>query len=56
MATPHIAGLAAYFIILQGPKAPQELCSYIADVSSKGIISGMPAGTPNLLAYNLSGR
>lgn len=53
MASPHIAGLAAYLLGLgTAPKAPIELCSYIAKTGLSGAISGVPNGTVNLLANN----
>ncbi|KAI0850406.1 subtilisin-like protein [Daldinia vernicosa] len=52
MATPHITGLGAYLLALEGKKTPQELCSYIASTASSGILSSIPSGTVNKLAYN----
>lgn len=53
MATPHIAGLAAYFIGLQGSQEPQALCRKIA--SNSGVVSNPGSGSPNLLGYNADG-
>nr|ADK74313.2 alkaline serine protease P32 [Metapochonia rubescens] len=55
MATPHIAGLAAYLSALQGPTSPAALCKKIQDTSTKNVITGMPSGTVNYLAYNGNG-
>jgi len=52
MATPHIAGLGAYLLALQGPKSPQALCSYIQSTAETGKITNLPSGTSNLLAFN----
>lgn len=54
MASPHIAGLAAYLLGLGGnvPTSPVELCSYIAKTALTDIISEVPSGTANLLANN----
>ncbi|KAI8956575.1 subtilisin-like protein [Daldinia sp. FL1419] len=52
MATPHIAGLGAYLLALEGKKSPQELCSYIASTANSGILSSIPSGTVNKLAFN----
>lgn len=52
MASPHIAGLGAYFLALQGSMTPAALCTYIRNNANSGVISGVPSGTPNLLAYN----
>lgn len=53
MASPHIAGLAAYLLTLGGaPSDPVELCSHIADTAIQGAISSVPSSTVNLLANN----
>lgn len=53
MATPHIAGLAAYLLGLgSAPNDPQELCSYIGKTALSDLISGVPSSTVNLLANN----
>ncbi|KAK1762166.1 serine protease precursor [Phialemonium atrogriseum] len=52
MATPHIAGLAAYLLGLgSAPTNPVQLCSYIAQTALSGVISGVPRGTVSLLAH-----
>uniref|UniRef100_A0A8H7NJL0 Peptidase S8/S53 domain-containing protein n=1 Tax=Bionectria ochroleuca TaxID=29856 RepID=A0A8H7NJL0_BIOOC len=50
MATPHIAGLGAYFLS-QG-KAASGLCEYLQSIALQGIISDVRSGTVNLLAQN----
>ncbi|KAI1074555.1 subtilisin-like protein [Whalleya microplaca] len=52
MATPHIAGLGAYLLALEGSKTPAALCSYIASTGNSGVLSGIPSGTVNVLAFN----
>ena len=52
MATPHITGLGAYLLTLNGKKSPQDLCSYIASTATSNSISDIPSGTVNLLAFN----
>ncbi|KAM7197600.1 cuticle-degrading protease [Rhypophila sp. PSN 637] len=52
MATPHVAGLGAYLLALLGPKTPEELCSYIKDTATVDKLTGIPADTVNLLAFN----
>ncbi|KAI1338648.1 proteinase T-like protein [Xylariaceae sp. FL0016] len=52
MASPHIAGLGAYLLTLEGKRAPQALCSRIASLATSGAISGVNSGTVNLLAFN----
>lgn len=52
MASPHIAGLAAYLLTLEGQKSPTALCDYIASTANTGVLSGLPSGTVNALAFN----
>lgn len=51
MATPHIVGLAAYLAALEG-KTGGSACDRIQELATEGSISGIPAGTVNLLAFN----
>ncbi|EJD39856.1 subtilisin-like protein [Auricularia subglabra TFB-10046 SS5] len=48
-ATPHVSGLAAIYISLNGNTTPAELASSLWFVS--GQISGLPSGTVNRLAH-----
>jgi hypothetical protein len=52
MASPHVAGLAAYLLTLLGKKSPEALCTYIKDTAISGSITGLPRGTTNKLAFN----
>jgi subtilisin family serine protease len=52
MATPHIAGLGAYILALEGKKTPAALGSRIQALANKNKISGVPSGTVNYLAFN----
>lgn len=54
MATPHIAGLAAYLISLEGTRTPAALCQRIQSLATKNVITN-PAGSVNYLAYNGNG-
>ncbi|KAF2744935.1 Apo cuticle-degrading protease from verticillium Psalliotae, partial [Sporormia fimetaria CBS 119925] len=54
-AAAHIAGLGAYFLAMEGPRTPAALCLRLKAVATQGVLTGVPAGTVNLLAYNLSG-
>nr|OQO19431.1 hypothetical protein B0A51_16279 [Rachicladosporium sp. CCFEE 5018] len=54
MATPHIAGLAAYLLGLEGGSTA-GLCSRIRSLAQSGILTGVGSGSPNLLAYNGNG-
>ncbi|KAJ7250761.1 serine protease [Mycena rebaudengoi] len=50
MATPHVAGVAAYLISLNGNSSPAELSATIQGLSVKGALTGIPTGTINDLA------
>lgn len=52
MAAPHVAGLAAYYLTLLGPKTPEALCEYIKETATLGVLSDIPSGTINALAFN----
>lgn len=52
MASPHVAGLAAYYLALAGKKTPDALCTYLRTTANTGVITGLPSGTGNFLAYN----
>ncbi|KAJ8457203.1 hypothetical protein ONZ45_g863 [Pleurotus djamor] len=52
MATPHVAGLVAYLIGLQGNVSPAAMSDKIKSLSLKGVLSGIPSGTINDLAHN----
>jgi subtilisin family serine protease len=50
MASPHVAGLAAYLLSLG--EAADGLCQTIASSALQGVISGVPNGTVNALINN----
>jgi subtilisin family serine protease len=55
MASPHVAGLAAYLLGLGGKQSPAAIGQKIKDLATKSAvkISGTgTATTPNLLAFN----
>ncbi|KAF6793426.1 serine protease precursor [Colletotrichum sojae] len=54
MASPHVAGLAAYLLGLGGsaPTDPVELCAYIAQTALDGVVTRVPRRTANKLANN----
>lgn len=53
MATPHIAGLAAYIAGVEGGfSSPDALCNRLKDLALEDVLTGIPSGTPNLLANN----
>jgi cerevisin len=64
MASPHIAGLLAYYVSLQPAKdsafaiadiTPKELKKTLISIGTKGALSDIPSGTPNILAWNGGG-
>lgn len=55
MASPHIAGLGAYLIGLEGSRTAAALCSRIQSLATKNTITGAGSGSPNSLAYNGNG-
>ncbi|KAJ5183038.1 Subtilisin-like serine protease [Penicillium capsulatum] len=64
MASPHIAGLLAYYVSLQ-PKSdsafaveeitPKKLKEALITIATQGILTDIPSDTPNLLAWNGGG-
>lgn len=65
MASPHVAGLLAYFLSLQPGSdsefdagssiSPDQLKKKLLAFSTKNVLSDIPSGTPNLLVYNGGG-
>jgi cerevisin len=64
MASPHIAGLLAYYLSLQPSSdsayaveeiTPKKLKANIISIATKGALSDVPADTENLLAWNGGG-
>lgn len=64
MASPHVAGLLAYFLSLQPASdsgyftelKPVELKKNIIRIASEGVLDDIPSDTPNLLIYNGGGK
>jgi cerevisin len=64
MASPHIAGLLAYFLSLQPSSdseyavaeiTPKKLKENILSIATKGVLSDIPSDTKNILAWNGGG-
>jgi subtilisin family serine protease len=51
MACPHVAGLAAYLIGLEGTRTPAALGARIQSLSNKNLVKSPGSGSPNYLAY-----
>jgi cerevisin len=52
MATPHVAGFAAYLLGFDSTLTPDQIAKLIDDKSLKSVLTGVPAGTPNKLLNN----
>ncbi len=64
MASPHIAGLLAYYLSLQPASdsdyalatiTPQQLKDHIISIATSGALSDVPSDTKNILAWNGGG-
>jgi subtilisin family serine protease len=51
MASPHVAGLAAYYLGL-GAATPSGMCDYLKSTAQRNAISGVPSGTANVFVKN----
>ena len=51
MASPHVAGLAAYWLGLGGTETG-GLCEAIVNVATKGVLDFVPNGTVNAVVFN----
>lgn len=53
MASPHVAGLAAYVLGLQDEAMnPRELCAYLKSTATRDRVLHPGVNTPNLIAFN----
>ncbi|OAA35112.1 Peptidase S8, subtilisin-related protein [Beauveria brongniartii RCEF 3172] len=52
MAAAHITGLGAYIAGLEGLPGSEALCKRIQQLATSGVLTGVPVGTVNLLAFN----
>ncbi|KAF8678679.1 peptidase S8 family [Rhizoctonia solani] len=50
MAAPHVAGIVAYLLSLEGPRTPAELSARIVELAIPGVLSGLSPNTTNLVA------
>lgn len=64
MASPHIAGLLAYYLSLQPASdseyslaaiTPKELKTQMISIGTQDALTDIPSGTPNVLAWNGGG-
>src|SRR5690606_15326210 len=52
MATPHVTGIAAMYLSAHPSAPPAEVANVIASRATPGVITGLDANSPNLLAYS----
>ena len=52
MATPHVAGTAALYLQVNPTATAAQVRSALTSNATPNVISGVPAGTPNLLDYS----
>ncbi|KAI8065697.1 serine protease 1 [Gongronella butleri] len=53
MASPHVAGLAAYLLsTLDEPATPKQIKDLILSLATKGVLTDVGKGSPNLLIFN----
>ncbi|KAI1491979.1 protease [Biscogniauxia mediterranea] len=52
MATPHITGLGAYLLALEGERDPIALCDRIRELGTPNLIPNALSATSNIIAYN----
>jgi len=64
MASPHIAGLLAYYLSLQPASdsayavaeiTPKKLKEHLISIATEGVLSDVPSSTQNILAWNGGG-
>jgi subtilisin family serine protease len=51
MATPHVTGAAASYLSLNSGASPTQVGNALKSVASTGHLTGLNAGTPNLLLF-----
>jgi hypothetical protein len=51
MASPHVAGLGAYLMTLEGVRG-DAVCNRIKELATKDVIKNVPAGTTNDVVFN----
>jgi subtilisin family serine protease len=51
MATPHVAGVAAVLLGVDRDLTPARLASRLAGYATEGVLTGLPAGSPDRLLF-----
>ncbi|KAF8608323.1 subtilisin-like protein [Ceratobasidium sp. AG-I] len=52
MAAPHVAGLVAYLLSLEGPRTPLEMKTRVQSLAVADVLTNIPNGTVNLMSKN----
>ncbi|KAJ1303238.1 hypothetical protein OPQ81_011436 [Rhizoctonia solani] len=52
MATPHVAGLVAYLLAVEGRRTPANMMDRIKQLAPDRVLTGIPPGTQNELIWN----
>ncbi|KAG9073993.1 subtilisin-like serine protease [Ceratobasidium sp. 370] len=52
MAAPHVSGLIAYLLALEGRRTPANMRARIKQLAPDGILRGIPPGTRNEIIWN----
>lgn len=54
MASPHVAGLAAYFLSMEkgDDVSPKVIKDKILKTATRNMLTNIPRDTPNLMIYN----
>lgn len=55
MASPHVAGVAAYLIGYEGLSSPSAVRSRLLALAGSGLVTSAGTGSPNYLLYNGNG-
>ena len=56
MASPHVAGAVALLLQLDSNATPETIASRLVGAASRGILSKVPSGTPNLMLFTDPGE
>ncbi|KAG8781988.1 subtilisin-like serine protease [Ceratobasidium sp. 428] len=52
MATPHVSGLVAYLLAVEGRRTPANMLARLKQLAPDGVLRGIPAGTRNEMIWN----